>query len=195
MRRTSYNCSSLTGSTASLGNVTGMASETIYESAGNETVNTTNGMLSVSYRGVENAWGNIWKHINGINLWGNGAMNGGQAYIADDFTFDNNSHSGNYKAVGFTLANSNGYISAFGYGGEKYDWLFLPSKTTGNNSVPVGDSCYVAQNLSGNCIVTYGGQWAASLSAGGFCMSCSVTPNTRNYYIGGRLLYVPTATV
>ena len=54
-----YNCASLTGSTAGLGNETGMASATIFENGSGTTTNTVNGKVSVSYRGVENPWGNI----------------------------------------------------------------------------------------------------------------------------------------
>lgn len=159
----SYNCSSYTGATASLGNATGMATETTYESAGTETVNTTNGKLSVTYRGVENPWGNIWKHTNGINLWGDGHMGAGQVFIADDFSFNESKHDGNYKPTGFTISNANGYMSAFGYGDEEYDWLFMPSETAGNNSVPVGDYYWCTPNLNGYRIARLGGGWAASV--------------------------------
>ena len=60
-----------------------MASETIYDVAGSETPFNTNGKLAISYRGMENPWGNIWKHTNGINLFGDGTEKGCQIYIAD----------------------------------------------------------------------------------------------------------------
>ena len=122
----SFNCSSLTGSTAGLGNGTGQAKETINEIGGTETTYNVNGKVSVSYRGVENPWGNIWKHINGVNIWGDGTINGGQPYIADDFNFSESKKTDNYKPVGFTLPNADGWISAMGYGSEEYDWLLMP---------------------------------------------------------------------
>ena len=188
----SYNCSSYTGSTASLGNATGMATETTYESAGTETVNTTNGKLSVTYRGVENPWGNIWKHTNGINLWGDGHMGGGQVFICDDFSFNESKHDGNYQSAGFTVSNGDGYVSAFGYGDEDYDWLFMPSETTGNSSLPVGDHFYCTSNMNGYRIARLGGAWGNGDHAGGFCWGCNVTPGDRYCVIGGRLLYVPS---
>ena len=177
------NCSSLTGSTSDLGNATGMASETINDIAGTETPFNTNGNLAVSYRGMENPWGNIWKHVNGINLWGDGTMGSGQVYIADDFSFNESSHSGNYKSTGL------------GYGKEEYDWLFLPSETAGNSSLPVGDNYYCTSNLNGYRVVRFGGFWNYGANAGGFSLSCDSVPNTKHQSIGGRLLYVPTATV
>ena len=191
----SNNCSSLTGSTSALGNSTGMASETIYDVAGTETTFSSDGKVSVSYRGIENLWGNSWKHINGINLWGDGTMGSGQVYIADDFSFNESSHSGNYKSTGLTLANAGGYISAFGYGDKDYDWLFLPSETAGNSSLPVGDNYYCTSNLNGYRVVRLGGFWNYGANAGGFSLSCDSVPNTKHQSIGGRLLYVPTATV
>ena len=188
----SYNCSSYTGSTASLGNATGMATETTYESAGTETVNTTNGKLSVTYRGVENPWGNIWKHTNGINLWGDGHMGGGQVFICDDFSFNESKHDGNYQSAGFTVSNGDGYVSAFGYGDEDYDWLFMPSETTGNSSLPVGDYFYRTSNMNGYRIALLGGSWNYGDNAGGFSWTCYAAPSYRNYAVGGRLLYVPS---
>lgn len=188
----SYNCSSYTGSTASLGNATGMATETTYESAGTETVNTTNGKLSVTYRGVENPWGNIWKHTNGINLWGDGHMGGGQVFICDDFSFNESKHDGNYQSAGFTVSNGGGYVSAFGYGDEEFDWLFMPSETTGNSSLPVGDNYWCTPNLNGYRIALLGGCWDGGDDAGGFFWRCGAAPGCRGCYFGGRLLYVPS---
>lgn len=145
----SYNCSSLTGSTADLGNGTGQAVETINEKGGIQTTETANGKVAVTYRGVENPWGNISKHIQGINIWGDGSMCGGQPYVANNFTFNESKHSDNYEPVGFTLANANGYIKAMGYGSEKYDWLFMPSEIGGTSALPVGDIVYIAPNLNG----------------------------------------------
>ncbi len=191
----SYNCSCYTGATAALGNATGMAAETIYEAAGEETVCTVNGKLSVTYRGVENPWGNIWKHTNGINLWGDGTMGGGQVYIADDFNFNESKHDDNYRSAGFTLPNSNGYVSAFGYGDENYDWLFIPSECSGNSTLPVSDYSYASADLNEYRIAIFGGFWNNSAYAGNFCWNCNNNPGFRRYAAGGRLLYVPTAVV
>lgn len=190
---TSYNCSSLTGSTADLGNGTGQAKETINEKGGIQTTETADGKTSVSYRGVENPWGNIWKHIQGINIWGDGTMNGGQPYIAKDFTFSESTHSGNYAPVGFTLANVSGYIKAMGYGLEQYDWLLMPSEIGGTNSLPVGDYFPAASNLNGYRIARLCGYWCNTSQAGVFNWRCTDYVGYRSRVVGGRLLYVPTA--
>lgn len=189
----SYNCASLTGSTASLGNGTGRATETINEKGGVQTTETADGKTSVSYRGVENDWGNIWKFIIDPNIWGNGAMGGGEPFYCDDFNFAENKKTDNYKGAGFTVTNAGGYISAMGYS-TACDWLFMASECLGNSSLPVGDYHWVTQNLNGYRIARLGGVWGSGGHAGGFYWSLSSSVGSRARTIGGRLVYVPTAT-
>ena len=189
----SYNCSSLTGSTADLGNGTGQATSTVNEIGGTQTAYTESGKVSITYRGIENPWGNISKHINGINIWGDGSMCGGQPYIADDFNFSESKKTDNYKPVGFTLSNANGFIKAMGYGSEEYDWLFTPSEIGGTSALPVGDYIYVASNLNGYRIVQLGGGCRSGDYAGGFYQIANGTVGDHSRGAGGRLIYVPTA--
>lgn len=189
----SYNCSSLTGSTADLGNGTGMATETINEKGGIQTTETANGKVAVTYRGVENPWGNIRKHIQGINIWGDGSMSGGQPCVANNFAFNDLTHSDKYEPVGFTLANSSGFINAMGYGSEKYDWLLMPSEIGGTSALPVGDFLYATQNLNGYRATLLGDSWATGNNSGVFCWHCIYGTSGRFRGFGGRLMYVPTA--
>lgn len=188
------NCASLTGSTAALGNATGQATETINTIGTVQTVYTENGKTAISYRGVENPWGNIWKLINGVNAWGNGLMAGGQIYIADDFAFDSNKHTENYQPVGFTLPNSNGYINAMGYGNEKYDWLLMPSEIGGTSVLPVGDYSNSVNNLDGYKIFRLGSNNSGASAAGAFYWNSGSTAGATSKSFGGRLIYVPQTT-
>ena len=173
------NNSKATGQTSSLGNSTGQAEGTA-------------GQVSITYRGVENPWGNIWKFVYGVNIWGNGSMKGGVPYICTDFNFAESKNSGNYESAGFTVTNAGGYISAMGYGGEEYDWLFFASECLGNSSVPVGDYHWITQNLNGYRIDLLGGHWYSGSNAGGFCWYLHDGVGYRVRAIGGRLVYVPT---
>ena len=175
------NNSVLTGGTSSLGNKTGMA-------------DGVNGKVSISYRGLENPWGNIWKFIYGVNIWGNGKMDGGQPYICKDFNYSENKNTDNYVGAGFTVANKSGYISAMAYS-PTCDWLFMASETDGNSSVPVGDYTYITQNLNGYRIARLGGSWSYWGGAGGFYWYLNYGVGTRNRLVGGRLVYVPHATL
>ena len=190
----SGNEASNTGSTAFLGNATGMAIETTHiASDGTTTVDSTNGKLSVSYRGVENPWGNIWDFVCGINMYGNGQQKGGIPYICTDFNFVESKNSGNYESAGFTVTNVSGYISALGYGNPDYDWLFIASECTGNSALPVGDYTYTTSNLNGYRVARLGGYWSDALFAGGFCWGLANGVGIRVRSIGGRSVYVPTA--
>lgn len=190
----SYNCSSLTGSTNTLGNGTGSAASTVNEKGGVETTETASGKVSITYRGVENPWGNIWKHIQGVNIWGDGTMAGGQPFVCDNLTdFNESSHSDHYHGAGFTLANADGYIKAMGYGNPDFDWLLMPSEIGGDSSLPVGDYLYRTTDLNGYRIAPLGGGWSHGGLAGGFYWGCDAGVGHRSRHIGGRLLYVPTA--
>ena len=180
-----------TGSTARLGNGTGRAEKTTTYEGGVAKEYTVDGKTSVCWRGKENFWGNIWKFVYGINIWGNGKMGGGQPYICSDFSFAESKNSGNYEPAGFTVTNANGYISAMGYS-TACDWLFIASECLGNSSLPVGDYTYITVNLNGYRIALLGGTWDSWGSAGGFCWHLGSGVGYRNRYVGGRLVYIPT---
>ena len=180
-----------TGSTASLGNGTGRAEKTTTYEGGVAKEYTVDGKTSVCWRGKENFWGNIWKFVYGINIWGNGKMGGGQPYICSDFSFAESKNSGNYEPAGFTVTNANGYISAMGYS-TACDWLFIASECLGNSSLPVGDYTYVTTNLNDYRLARLGGGWSAWGNAGGFCWDLNGGVGSRSRGVGGRLVYIPT---
>ena len=180
-----------TGSTASLGNGTGRAEKTTTYEGGVAKEYTVDGKTSVCWRGKENFWGNIWKFVYGINIWGNGKMGGGQPYICSDFSFAESKNSGNYEPAGFTVTNANGYISAMGYS-TACDWLFIASECLGNSSLPVGDYTYITVNLNDYRIALLGGSWTHWGNAGGFYWRLADGVGSRARGIGGRLVYIPT---
>lgn len=181
----------VTGSTSGIGNGTGRAERTTTYEGGVAKEYTVDGKTSVCWRGKENFWGNIWKFVYGINIWGNGKMGGGQPYICSDFNFAENKNSGNYEGAGFTATNVAGYISAMGYS-TICDWLFIASECTGNSSLPVGDYTYITQNLNGYRIALLGGSWYNGGYAGAFYWFLYAGVGCRTRDIGGRLVYIPT---
>lgn len=184
------NNSSYTGSTSSLGNSTGMAAQTRSKRGDTIYTETEDGKTSISYRGLENFWGNIWKFVNGINVWGNGNLNGGRIYVCDDFNFADNKNSGNYKSTSIYAANQSGYISKFGYSAE-YDYLFIPSECQGNANSGVKDYTYISSNLNGYKITISGGGWAVGSVGGSFTMDLADSTGFRSAAFGGRVIYVP----
>ncbi|MGN0457145.1 MAG: hypothetical protein ACI4F2_09830 [Acutalibacteraceae bacterium] len=172
------NNSLTTGATATLGNTTGQA-------------DGENGLTAISYRGVENVWGNIWKYVEGVNIWGDGTMSGGQPYIANNYNFSESTHSGDYLPTGFTLPNSDGFIKAIGYGSENYDWLMIPSEIGGTSVLPVGDYTWIVSNLNGYKTARIGGRWSYTNYSGCFAWHFNSDRSVYNRGFGCRLTYVP----
>lgn len=169
----STNMAENTGATANLGNTTG-------------SITTPDGWNIVTYRGEENFFGNIWKWIDGINIYNYGE---GSVHIADhDFT--DNTKEAPYEDAGITIARTTGYVSAFAYN-EDFDWLFIASETLGNSSLPVGDYFYQTKASSSYTVAGLGGHWRKGAGAGGFSWYVSSSSGYRSRPVGGRLLYVP----
>lgn len=184
----SYNCAGYTGSTASLGNASGQATST-KDYTGTE--QTANGRRAFSYRGCENEYGNIWKFVYGMNIWGNGTMDGGEPYVClNPANFAESQNSGNYEGVGFTVTNANGYINALAYGDEKYDWMLMPNEVGngGDSNLPVGDYDYVTVNLNDYRIARLGGGWNNGVLAGLY-WNLSSSVGYRSRYISARLVF------
>lgn len=189
-----YNCSSITGSTASLGNASGQASSTYSDINGVRTEETENGKTAYSFRGDENLWGNMWKFVYGVNIWGDGTMHGGVPYICKDYNFAESKRNDNYESAGFSIPNGNGYVKALGYS-KNFDWLMMPSEIGGNNSLPVGDYNYATANLNGYRTARFGGRWTSNKTAGCFFWSLNYDVGYRFRDIGGRLVYVPQSVL
>ena len=166
----------ITGATTTLGNKSGQ-------------VINTNGYSVVAYRGEENPFGNIWKWIDGINVYN---KNEGSVYIADH-GFKDDTNAAPYSDAGITICGSNGYVSAFAYN-EDFDWLFIASEVLGNSSLPVGDYFWQNKAYNGYTVAQLGGIWYHGSYAGGFYWAVSNASGSRYRSFGGRLLYVPDGT-
>ena len=181
-----YNCAAYTGSTT--GNASMQATST-KDYQGN--AQTANDRRAFSYRGCENEYGNIWKFVYGINLWGNGTMDGGEPYVClNPANFAESQNSGNYKGVGFTVANVGGYINAFAYGDEEFDWMLMPNEvgSGADSNLPIGDYLYLTANLNGYRIALLGADWSDGVRAGLYWyLSNSVGARARN--LSARLVF------
>lgn len=174
------NCSSYTGSTVDLGSDSGMATSTTNEIDGTDTIYNSNGYIAVSYRGIENPWGNLRRFINGIEIHGLGVNAGGVPYIDD-------------TSLGFSVPNTSDWISNFGYSNEVFDWVFIPSKAeNASSSLPVGDYVDVTENLNGTNVVALGGHWGFKENDGLFNYSFDRAQTYASRAYGARLMYIPT---
>lgn len=157
-----------TGATSALGNASGKAE---------------NG--SVTYRGEENFWMNIYKWVDGLNIKPQGLH---ELYVADH-AFADDKGDGSYQNAGITLAKTNGWVSAMAYN-EPFDWLFFPSETLGNSAVPVGDHFYQnAASSSAWLAAFFGGDWTPGALGGGFIWLVTHSSAARARNRGARLVY------
>ena len=182
------NCSSYTGSTNTLGNNTGRASATVDYT---DTEQTDLDKTSVSYRGIENFYGNLFKWVEGVNVYGDGTNAGGQPYICSDMNFADEKITDNYTPVGFTLTHTGGFIKYFGYGKTEYDWVFMVSDVGGDSSVPVGDVYMTSDHLNQHGVCVFGGRWSFGYT-NGYSWGLSIGYASRKARdVSARLVYLP----
>jgi hypothetical protein len=168
-----YACN--TGSTLSLGNNSGQAVATINIRNGNSTTYTTTGQCAISYRGMENSFGNMWRFIDGVSV------------INNIMTYKN-------KIIDFKLPSEENWINSFGYD-ENYLWIFLPieASSSANSNLPIGDYYYppILENVNYAGII--GGHSVSQSNAGIFYYSFNIKKDTFHYqHDTARVMYIPT---
>ena len=171
-----------------IGNGVVSASAATYagQTTGNVTSGTTaNKTTPVSWRGIENFWGNIWIWIDGINTVDR------VPFLCAGYNFADASAAGDTQ-IAFALPTE-GYVTAFGYDSNN-DWIFLPSETssTAAPAGPIGDYLY---SSAGQCVAQFGGRWQRDQYAGAFFWCCNNPASKTGNDISARLMFIPTGAV
>lgn len=177
----STNMAVVTGATSGLGNGSG-----IDPNAG------VDGKCSVSYRGEENLWGNIWTWLDAINIYNDKASRVYNAFVKPYGECKDDTTADGYKALDFNIATGEGYISGFGYDEDHPD-LFLCAEHNGASNLPVGD--YYWNNNDGFRVARLGGIWSSGALCGAWYLYLYGASSYRYRGIGGRLLYVPQTKI
>ena len=177
----STNMAVVTGATSGLGNGSG-----IDPNAG------VDGKCSVSYRGEENLWGNIWTWLDAINIYNDKASGVYNAFVKPYGECKDDTTADGYKALDFNIATGEGYISGFGYDEDHPD-LFLCAEHNGASNLPVGD--YYWNSNDGFRVARLGGVWSNGAECGAWYLGLFDTSSFRYRDIGGRLLYVPQTKI
>lgn len=156
-----------TGENDSLGNASGCLINDSYH--------------SVNYRGIENIFGHMWQHIDGLNI---------KDYIAyickDPASYENDKFDAPYEKIGYVNAETtDSYIKKLGLD-EKHPEVALPTEIGASSSTGACDTYWCAE---GNRIAYVGGSFSNYWSrAGFFAWHCTYTSSSAYWSYGARLL-------
>ena len=156
-----------TGENDSLGNASGCLINDSYH--------------SVNYRGIENIFGHMWQHIDGLNI---------KDYIAyickDPASYENDKFDAPYEKIGYVNAETtDGYIKKLGLD-EKHPEVALPTEIGASSSTGACDNYWCAE---GNRIAYVGGAFDVSWGkAGFFAWYCGCASSHTYWGCGARLL-------
>jgi hypothetical protein len=169
--------------------------------ASNGTSSGTTDVQAVSWRGIENLWGNIWQFIPGYNTTDteHHILNrDGTGTVADVLT------AGNYEAVTSPIPLNgtsyksgtdggdycHGYISALARDASNVLSLsFVPDALVGISSTYLTDYFY-SHDVGQTGILRSGGHWASAGYAGIGCRNSGDRSSNSNAAIGGRIEFI-----
>lgn len=136
--------------------------------------NTNNAYMT--YRGIENFFGNVWKWVDGINI------NDNVPYVSNIDTDFADDTATNYTALGVTLINANGYQKTL----EQISRGFLSASVGGASNTYITDHYY---QDSGWRVATMGGNATYTGAAGAFSAYLSYASWVSSVDIAGRLSF------
>jgi hypothetical protein len=144
------------------------------------------GTVSVSYRGLEDLWGNVYEFVDGINIVNHRPYTADHGFKSDIITDP-------YTDAGFDLwgkneGEQNGYISNFAYSVEG-DWLLMPGEASGGSETTYIPDCYYQS--TGQNVVMVGGSYFDSSDAGLFNYVLESTSSSKVILLGTRILLIP----
>lgn len=163
-----YNPINVTGQSNGIGNATG------------NTAGTSTGAAEVgkylSYRGIENWFGHLWKFVDGFNI------NNNSPYVSNVDTQFVDDTIANYVNLGVTLSSVDGYQTKL----AQIASAFLPVAVGGYSTSKISDYYY---QTAGWRVAFFGGSSYDGASAGGFCWYLTYGSGFAYPYVGGRLCY------
>lgn len=130
----------------------------------------------MSYRGIENLFGNVWTWIDGINV------NDNVPYFCNDDTDFADDTDSDYYAPGVTLYNANDYPTTL----AQIPDGFLAAAGGGSDSTYLCDYYY---QHTGWRVVRFGGAANSTLKAGAFFVNAYHASSSDNASFGGRLCF------
>lgn len=144
--------------------------------SGNTSSGSASATVQVSYRGVEDIWGNLYYWLDGLY------SNASRQLLIGNRSF-NDTGSGYSKTITSGVAsNSGGYMSDIV--GDQ-DAGFIGKTFSGSSTTGLYDYGY----LYAGYLPVAGGHWAAGATAGVFLLNVNYSASHSHSYIGARLAY------
>jgi len=169
-----YNPIARSGNSNAIGNATG-------NTAG-ATSALTESTKYLSYRGIENWFGHLWKWVDGFNINNNIPYVTNNAANWADNTTTNYILLVNVLGANITLHNVDGYPATI----QKTGRGFLAASVGGSSTTKLTDYYYQA---SGWQVACFGGYTSSGVTAGGFFWNLNYASSYLGQYFGTRLGY------
>lgn len=133
----------------------------------------------MTYRGIENFFGNVWKWMDGINT------NGSNAYVSNNDSNWADDTSTNYTDLSITLPSSDNYQITL----QQISRGFIPATVGGSSSTYICD--YYYQDVAGADwrVAELGGIAYQDAMDGVFFLLVAYASSHNNVAIGGRLCF------
>ena len=147
----------------------------------------------MTYRGIENWWGNVWEWVDGLNVRNYDPL-GGSAYASyayacnDDTAFADDTDTDYDEIADGGLAQADGYIATL----VQTVNGFLPLTVGASSSTKLCDYYYTYFDddpNSGWRVVSFGGPADSGAAAGAFCVNSYNASSSANVNLGGRLCF------
>ena len=139
-----------------------------------------NGRVSVSYRGLEDLFGNVYEWIDGV------LINDHVGFVCLDPKKYADTLTENYKALGYSNATTDGYAGEMGYD-SNFPFAEFTTNTTGGTTTKYCDYYYQATGLRAPVV---GGYFFDGAIAGLRLWYLRYSPSSANINFGARLILV-----
>lgn len=149
------------------------------------------GVYAMSYRGVENLYGNTFTMLDGNYI----AATTGALYINYNWTLESDDvpTAGAFQKTGLTAPTTDGTIQTMAQsaGYHEPEWLIWPATTTTTSGYWMDK--YTHPNLAANRFIMAGGYYGSGVDGGIFSYNLTSGFADNGATMGSRLMFAPTA--
>lgn len=136
----------------------------------------------ITYRGIENFFGNIWKWMDGINIGGPEAGDDHKIYVCNNDTHFADDTWSEYTYIVTVVGGTNDYQKTL----SQISRGFIPATVGGTSSTYICDYYY---QDNGWRVALLGGAADGGARAGVFCLHVAGASSYASVGIGGRLCF------